>query len=339
MKENKILFDKKEVLVKEENNIDEKINQIDEWIETLDEGEEEKPSTEQDKTLAIILIIIGGILCLTIIGAIIGIPLIIYGYKLMKKEEPQKKSKKSFSEKISKYKKQKKEEINKKAVISTKLEEYKLVKFTIDDFRDLEKLEQEVSKLNEKKVILKTSISKTKELIKSPEDIREDVDNTEQKIQELNEKAKEYGSAYRFLELAEVEVQHKFTPLIEKNSKLLLKECTSNKYSNLQIDEGTLDITIKVPETKEFVPIQILSQGAKDQVYFTIRTTMSDLLSGDINIPLIFDDPFHNFDNPRLKKTINAIKKISTNKQIILISHRQYQRDFKDFAENIIEVK
>jgi len=339
LKENKVLFDEKEVLLKEEENIDEKINQVDELIETLEGEDEEKVLTEQNKTSPIILMVIGGILCLTIIGAIIGIPLIIYGYKLMKKGETPEKTKTNFSEKISKYKMQKKEAINKKAVIDTKLEKYKLVKFTIDDFKDLEKLDEEVSGLKERKVELKTSISTTKKLVKSPEEIREDVDSTEQTIQELNEKAEEYGLAHRFLELAEMEVQHKFTPLIEKNSKLLLKETTGSKYSDIQIDESTLDIAIKAPEIKEFIPVEILSQGAKDQVYFTIRTTMSDLLSGDINIPLIFDDPFHNFDDIRLKKTISAIKKISKNKQIILISHRHYQKDFKDFADNVIEVK
>ena len=66
---------------------------------------------------------------------------------------------------------------------------------------------------------------------------------------------------------------------------------------------------------------------------------MTDLLSGNANIPLIFDDPFHNFDDIRLRKTISAVKELSKNKQIILISHKNYQKDFKDFSDNIIEVK
>jgi len=340
LKENKKLFDEKEALLKDQKGIDEDIEQVDEMIETL-EGEKEEPvQREPSKTLPIILIVVGVLLSLTLYGAIVGVPLIIYGiYKLIKKPEETQKAKSNVLDKVTKYKKQKKDLINKKAVLESKLEKYKLVNFSLDDFRNLEKLEQEVGELKEKKVELKTSISKTKELVKSPEEIKEDVDSTEQRIEELNEKAEEYGLAYRFLELAETGVQHKFTPSIEKDSKSLLKETTDNKYFDLKINEGTLDIAIKAPEIKEYVPVEILSQGAKDQVYFTIRTTMSDLLSGNINIPLIFDDPFHNFDDIRLKKTISAIKKISKNKQVILISHRQYQKDFKDFAENIIEVK
>lgn len=337
LKENKKLFGKKEVLLKDEKNINEKINQVDDMIETFEE-EEDEPSVEKSKIMPIVLIVVGVILSLTIIGAIIGIPLIIYGNKLRKEKDSFKKPK-AVAEKLPKYQKQKKDLINKKAVIELKLEEYKLVKFTIDDFRDLDSLEREVDKLKEKNIELKTSINKTKELVKSPEEIQEEVDSIEQKIQELKEKAEEFELSSRFLEMAETSVQHKFTPSIESNSKELLNEITDGKYSNLKIDEETLDIQIKAPEIKDYIDVELLSQGAKDQVYFTVRTTMSDLLSGNINIPLIFDDPFHNFDDIRLKKTMTAMKKLSKNKQIILISHKPYHKEFKNFADNIVEVK
>ncbi len=338
LKENKKLFDKKEVLLKDEKNIDKEISQVDDMIETFEEEDEDEPSVEKSKVMPIVLMVVGVLLSLTIIGAIIGIPLIIYGNKLRKEKDSPKKSK-AVSEKLPKYQKQKKDLINKKAIMESKLEEYKLVKFTIDDFRDLDNLEKEVERLKEKNVELKTSINKTKELVKSPEEIQEEVDSIEQKIQELKEKAEEFELSSRYLEMAETSVQHKFTPSIESNSKELLNEITDGKYSDLKIDEETLDIKIKAPEIQDYVDVELLSQGAKDQVYFTVRTTMSDLLSGNINIPLIFDDPFHNFDDIRLKKTMTAMKKLSRDKQIILISHKPYHKEFKNFADNVVEVE
>lgn len=340
LKENKKLFDEKESLLKEQKGIDEDIEQADEMLETL-EGEKEAPAQkEKSKTLPIVLIVVGVLLSITLYGAVIGIPLIIYGiYKLVKKTEEAPKVQSNVSEKVAKYKKHKKDLINKKAVLESKLEKYKLVNFSLDDFNDLEKLEDEVEELKSKNIELKTSISTTKQLVKSPEEIQEEYDTVENQINELNEKAEEYELAATFLEKAENEVQQKFTPSIEKNSKPILKKVTNNKYSDLKISEEDLDISIKAPEIKEFVPVEVLSQGAKDQIYFTIRTTMTDLLSGNVNIPLIFDDPFHNFDDVRLAKTISAVKELSKNKQIILISHKQYQKDYKDFPDNIIEVK
>jgi len=289
--------------------------------------------------LLIILIVIGALLSITGYGAIIGIPLIIYGiYILNKKPEETPKPQSNVMDKVAKYKKQKKDFINKKAVLESQLEKYKLVKFSLDDFRDLEKLEEEVEELKSKNVELKTTISTTKQLVKSPEEIKEEFDSIENHIKELLEKSEEYEIASTFLEKAETKVQQKFTPSIEKNSKIILKKVTDNKYSDLKISEEDLSISVKAPEINEFVPVDILSQGTKDQIYFTIRTTMTDLLSGNANIPLIFDDPFHNFDDVRLKKTISAVKELSKTKQIILISHKNYQKDYKDFPDNIIEV-
>ena len=119
-------------------------------------------------------------------------------------------------------------------------------------------------------------------------------------------------------------------------AKSILKEITNERYSELKIEEESLDIKVKAPEIKDYVDVFFLSQGARDQLYFTLRTVMSDLLGGNTNIPLILDDPFHNFDDSRLKKTITAIKQISKDKQIILISHRPYHKEFKGFSKNII---
>ncbi len=340
LEKNKKLFDEKQALLKDKENVDEKIKNIDELIDTYSEEKEEKPLTEQSKTLPIILIVVGILISLTGVGAIVGIPLIIYGiYKLVKKPEIQEKPKSNITEKITKYKNKKKELINQKAVLEEQLKKYKLVNFTIDDFDELDDLKEEVEKLKSRKIELQTSVKTTTSLVESPEEIKEKLDAVEEKIKELDIKIQEYNLASKFLEMAETLVHHKFTPAVEKDSKPILKLVTNEHYNELKIDEETLDINVKAPEIKKFIDISMLSQGARDQIYFTLRTIMVNLLSGNLNIPLILDDPFHNFDEVRLKKTINVIKKLSKEKQIILISHRPYHNEFKNFAANIIELK
>jgi DNA repair exonuclease SbcCD ATPase subunit len=336
---NKKLFDEKEKLLKEKEHLDEQIVKVDELLETLSEDKEphrEQPSNK--KTTSIILIVIGGLLSITGIGAIIGIPLIIWGIiKLRKKEvtvEPIKKD----SEKISKYSKEKKELLNRKAVIETRLEQYNLVNFNIDDFDELEVLKKDVDSLRDKKTELKTSIKTTTSFVESPEDVREKLNANKEKHLSLIMKIEEHELAAKFLELAESEVHHKLTPAIEKNSKPILKKITNERYSDLKIAEDTLDIRIKAPEIKEYVDVYFLSQGARDQLYFALRVIMSDLLGGEANIPLILDDPFHNFDDPRLRNTIDTLKQIAKNKQIILISHRPYHHEFKTVCDNVVEL-
>lgn len=64
---------------------------------------------------------------------------------------------------------------------------------------------------------------------------------------------------------------------------------------------------------------------------------MINLLSG-ANLPIILDDPFHNFDDIRLKKTMAILDKLSKEKQVILVSHRSYDKEFKEIEMNSIHL-
>jgi len=145
-----------------------------------------------------------------------------------------------ISENIKKIETKKMGLLNKLTIAQNNLTKFKLVEFSEDDLVKLQTLEKEVKKLNERKIELKTSVNKTKEFVKSPEEIREELNSIEEKINELNENAEEHELAYQFLEMAETEVQHKFTPSIEKNAKPILKEVTNNKYTDLKINEEDL---------------------------------------------------------------------------------------------------
>ncbi len=338
LEKNKELFEKKDQLLRDDEHLKEQIKKVDELIGTLSEDREISTKPTSSKTIGIILIVIGILISLTGVGAVIGIPLIIWGIIKLRQKEEKTKSVQIDNEKLQKYRTEKNELINKKAIIEKRLEEYNLVNFNINDFNDMETLKKKVESLKSKKIELQTSIKTTTTLVESPEEVKEKLESKEEKQRELNRKVEEYKLAAHFLELAESEVHHKFTPAIENNSKQILKEITNGRYSDLKIEEDTLDIKIKEPEVKEYIDVSYLSQGTKDQLYFTLRTVMSDLLSGNTNIPLILDDPFHNFDNVRLAKTMNTINEIAKNKQIILISHRPYHQEFKNFAGKVIEL-
>lgn len=88
LQKNKKLFDEKEKLTIEEEHVDEQIEKVEELIETLSEEKETPRIQTSSKTIGIILMIIGGLISLTGIGAVIGIPMIIFGLiKLQKKKD------------------------------------------------------------------------------------------------------------------------------------------------------------------------------------------------------------------------------------------------------------
>ena len=357
---NKELFDKKESLSKEKQTLNEKVNDIDSFIIKLKDKQIQPAAVQAKyeskiipvgKAVSVILLLLG--ICISIgsfvlsfpIGLIFGVPLIIYGlYKLIQKKgqiqkPPEPSSPDTAHLDIAQYDRDKRTLINKIAVLDSRLDEYKLVNFTIDDFDGLEELKKQVEGLKEKKIELKTRVSTTTSLVESPEEVQEKLDVLKAEIEELQNKLREHEYAAQFLELAQTAVQKKFTPIIEKDSKHILKEVTNNHYEEMKIDEKTLDISINSPEKNDYVDVARLSEGARDQIYFTLRTVLVNLLCGSLNIPLILDDPFHNFDEIRLEKTIDAIKNISKEKQIILISHRPYHDVFDNFATKIIELE
>lgn len=71
-----------------------------------------------------------------------------------------------------------------------------------------------------------------------------------------------------------------------------------------------------------------LSKGAQDQLYIALRLAISDLLSSDINLPLIFDDPFVTSDSKRLDNIGVALSHLADERQILVLSHNETLADW-----------
>ena len=74
------------------------------------------------------------------------------------------------------------------------------------------------------------------------------------------------------------------------------------------------------PGGKRVLPGQ-LSQGARDQLYLSLRWAVGDLLAAGALVPFIFDDPFLNCDDDRRSEIREALVAISRRRQVILLTH------------------
>jgi len=87
------------------------------------------------------------------------------------------------------------------------------------------------------------------------------------------------------------------------------------------LDE-TLALRLTAAGGRPCVPEQ-LSQGARDQLYLSIRIALARMLAAGVHLPFVFDDPFLAFDAGRLDFLKETLDEMSREHQVLILSHRE----------------
>ena len=87
-----------------------------------------------------------------------------------------------------------------------------------------------------------------------------------------------------------------------------------------QVDDKTLDIRVHAPERGDWVDVTSLSQGTLDLVYLVARLGLVRLVTGDKRPPLILDDPFVTFDDERAKRSLELLRDVARDFQVIYLT-------------------
>lgn len=127
--------------------------------------------------------------------------------------------------------------------------------------------------------------------------------------------------AHDVITLVYHDLKEEFAPELERRAEALLSRITQGRYQDITIRREDLDVQVKVPEKGESVDVDVLSQGTRDQLYLSLRIALSELLSGDKNPPLLFDEAFYTFDEDRLKETLRVLEEIAHTTQVIVFTH------------------
>ncbi len=110
-----------------------------------------------------------------------------------------------------------------------------------------------------------------------------------------------------------------YSPILSEKAKDALIAFSDGKYEKLYLDKN-YDIRIQAGgETKD---LGYFSKGTVDAVYFAVRYAVSELISGEKQLPILLDDPFWALDSGRLETAREYLKKLSQFKQIIIFSAR-----------------
>ena len=120
----------------------------------------------------------------------------------------------------------------------------------------------------------------------------------------------------------EKDYKFEFLPKLEERALELFKSFapTSDKIFSFN---NWPEITITSTELRDFEE-KHLSHGTRDQLYFAFRIAWSDILTPEkLKLPLMWDDPFVNWDMERIKGAAQiSLKLIEMGHQLILFTHR-----------------
>ena len=100
---------------------------------------------------------------------------------------------------------------------------------------------------------------------------------------------------------------------LRQRTSQILSEITGGKYQEVLMDQ---ELRMTVDTGERVVPLERLSRGTMEQIYFALRMAAGELLCGDERFPVILDDVFGMYDEERLAAVLRWLHK--ERRQIII---------------------
>ncbi|WP_339062843.1 hypothetical protein [Tepidibacillus marianensis] len=119
-------------------------------------------------------------------------------------------------------------------------------------------------------------------------------------------------------------------PHVVKKASEYFRIMTGSQYERVfaPIDEATLKVLRS--DGQIFEP-QYLSEGTQEQLFIAMRFALIEEFAKKVELPLIFDDIFVNFDHLRLQYILNSLAELAKNHQILFFTcHYQLHSKMKE---------
>lgn len=112
---------------------------------------------------------------------------------------------------------------------------------------------------------------------------------------------------------------------LKRRTSQILGEITGGKYTEVLMDA---DLHMTVSAEGRTLPLEHLSRGTVEQVYFALRMAAGELLCGEEQFPVILDEVFGMYDEDRLASVLSWLAK--ENRQVIICSCRQREMELME---------
>ena len=105
-------------------------------------------------------------------------------------------------------------------------------------------------------------------------------------------------------------------PKMLVTAKEYLRLLTNNRYNNIEISKK---ITVTRFDGKK-IEVQYLSRGTSEQLYFALKLAFVQQIQDEINLPILIDDSFVNFDDQRVDEIEKLLQAIAVNNQVLIFT-------------------
>ncbi|MBE0430728.1 MAG: AAA family ATPase, partial [Dehalococcoidia bacterium] len=150
--------------------------------------------------------------------------------------------------------------------------------------------------------------------------LEEELDGLQQTLRHEERRVVVYQLTRDVLSRARSEVLSSSEQALEQEIQAYLSVFTDGRYGQVRMSKEDLEFWVYSDEKEDWARPEELSGGVVDEFYLAFRLAVVRLVFGDRRPPLILDDPFVNFDSVRLANTLNLLRKLSSDYQIIIFT-------------------
>lgn len=159
-------------------------------------------------------------------------------------------------------------------------------------------------------------------------------DNLQEQLAELDEVSDDYWDydkrraalqmAMDKLNELSGELQKELGNQLNKNASEILRQITNGRYARLIVED---DLHMSILKDGRKIPMEQLSRGTVEQIYFAFRMAVGELLHEE-EYPVVLDDTFVYYDDVRLG---NTLKWLAENKhQVIILTCQKREKQMLD---------
>lgn len=154
--------------------------------------------------------------------------------------------------------------------------------------------------------------------------IEEELARVKRSAEALEGELEAVGHAAATIEQVATRMHGGLAPILSDKATEFYRLITQRDDALIEV-RNDFELRTRIPETGEVRSdfVKVLSRGALDQVYFSLRLALAQALSqtGE-RVPLLFDDPFSNYDDDRLDRAMHLLQAVSKENQVLLFTCR-----------------